>query len=382
MNLALPPRNKRRAGLCGGMPPNLAESGLARAQKQRPGRCSLRSEGYFVASTGFFGGIVRSPSFKFVLVGFLVIVIWSFFAIVWGLSNDRQSRASGVQSQVAQDWGGPQRLLGPYLIVPYTVKVYRIDSGKSVEMELTRHAVFLPDTLNIGGKAQTEKRRRSIYEVTVYQAALTVEGQFRVPDISLIEADPVTAIRWQDAILALGIKDVSGLKNNVQLETGGRKIDFEPSIGADADTSRSAYGIHAPLRQLAGAGGFNGGAPLSYKIELALKGSSSLYFTPAGRETTVSLESNWPHPSFAGFLPVSRTITANGFSSSWRVPHLARDVPQAWTAAQSQLIAGPVLRQGDGRKPVRARRFLFAGRACAKIRLPIRGGSLWRRLRA
>ena len=102
---------------------------------------------------------------------------------------------------------GPQRLLGPYLIVPYTVKVQRIDSGKSIEVEFTRHAVFLPDTLNVTGKVQTEKRRRSIYKVTVYQAALTVEGQFRVPDISLIEADPITAIRWQDAILALGIKE-------------------------------------------------------------------------------------------------------------------------------------------------------------------------------
>ncbi len=284
-----------------------------------------------MASSGFLVGIFRSPSFKFVLVGFLVLLLSAPLAIVWLLVGERQGRANSVQAEVARDWGGPQRILGPYLIVPYTVKVKTVDSGKAVEVERARHAIFLPEILNITGDAQAEKRKRSIYDVTVYRSNLTIEGRFPLPDLSLAEPDATAAVRWQDAFLALGVSDVSGLKNNVQLETsGGQKIDFEPGTGAP-ESARRIYGIHARLKSLASDGqAFNGGHPLRYKIDLVLNGSSSLKFAPAGRDSSISVTSNWPHPGFTGFLPVSRSITGDGFSSSWRVPHLARDVPQAW----------------------------------------------------
>jgi inner membrane protein len=290
-----------------------------------------------MAASGFFASLVRSPSFKFVLVGVLVLFISALTGAVWLLSAERQSRANSVEAEVARDWGGNQRILGPYLIVPYTLKAQRFADGKAVDIEIARQAVFLPDTLNVSGNVQTEKRRRAIYDVTVYQGKLTLEGQFRPADLSLVEPETPASIRWQDAFIALGIQDVSGLKNNVQLQIAGRTIDFEPSAGLD-DTTGRLNGIHARLKPLAAAGGLNGGAPLPYKIELALNGSSSLAFAPAGRENTVALDSNWQHPSFMGVLPVSRIISGQGFSANWSVPYLARDVPQAWTGAPQAIV--------------------------------------------
>jgi inner membrane protein len=123
----------------------------------------------------------------------------------------------------------------------------------------------------------------------------------------------------------------------VQLQVGGQKIDFEPSAGLD-DAAGKVNGIHARLKPLAAAGGLKGDAPLNYKIELVLNGSSSLALAPAGRETTVALDSDWPHPNFTGFLPVSRTISGQGFSANWSVPYLARDVPQAWAGAPQAIV--------------------------------------------
>jgi inner membrane protein len=290
-----------------------------------------------MAALGFFASLVRSPSFKFVLVGALVLLISALTGVVWLLSAERQSRANSVQAEIAHDWGGGQRILGPYLIVPYTLKTQRLVDGQAVDMEVTRQAVFLPDMLNVSGNAQAQMRRRSIYDVTVYQGKLTLEGQYGPADLSLVEPETPASIRWQDAFIALGIQDVSGLKNNVQLQTGGQKIDFEPSAGL-ADEAGRVNGIHARLKPLAVAGGLKGGAPLPYKIELVLNGSSSLAFAPTGRETTVVLDSNWPHPSFTGFLPVSRTVSGQGFSANWSVPYLARDVPQAWTGAPQAIV--------------------------------------------
>ncbi len=290
-----------------------------------------------MAASEFFARLVRSPSFKFVLVGVLVLLISALTGVVWLLSAERQSRANAVQAEIAHDWGGSQRILGPYLIVPYTLKTQRLVDGKAVDIEVTREAVFLPDTLNVSGNVQSQMRHRSIYDVTVYQGKLTLEGLYGPPDLSLVEPETPASIRWQDAFVALGIQDVSGLKNNVQLQIGGQKIGFEPSAGL-ADEAGRINGIHARLKPLAVAGELTARAPLPYKIELELNGSSSLAFAPAGRENTVALDSNWPHPGFTGFLPVSRTLTGQGFSASWSVPYLARDVPQAWAGTPQGIV--------------------------------------------
>jgi inner membrane protein len=280
---------------------------------------------------------LRSPSFKFVLIGCLVFAISIPLALVWFMLSERQSRAGAVQSEIANDWGRGQRITGPYLIVPYTAKATVIDAGKPVELERERFAIVLPDSFNASADASTEIRKRSIYDVTVYRSAITLEGRFPDVNIGLMDANAVSA-RWKDAFLALGISDVSGLKDNVELEAdGGKPIPFEPSIGIEAI---NYPGIHA--RVLAGSEqastSLKSSSPMSYKIRLALNGSSFLRFAPVGRDSSVLIKSDWPHPSFVGFLPASRTIANNGFTAEWRIPHLARSVPEAWSEGTQNVI--------------------------------------------
>lgn len=60
-------------------------------------------------------------------------------------------------------------------------------------------------------------------------------------------------------------------------------------------------------------------------------GSGSFNFAPFGEKTRVSMTSTWPHPSFQGdSLPDQHSITNEGFSADWDIPHLARNYPQAW----------------------------------------------------
>jgi inner membrane protein len=282
-----------------------------------------------MAVSGNFARFLRSPSFKFALIGCLVFAISIPLALVWVMLSERQNRAGTVRSEIAQDWGRGQRIIGPYLIVPYSARTILVDAGKQVEVERERLAIFLPDIFNASAEANTEIRRRSIYNVTVYRSNILIEGRFPEANIAPLDTNAIAA-RWQDAYVALGISDVSGLKNNVELEgEDGKLTPFEPSIGAGGT---GYQGIHARVtpNHDAGKDGLKSSSPLSFKIKLALNGSSFLRFAPVGRDTSVSIKSNWPHPSFVGFLPVARTIAANGFSADWRIPHLARSVPQSW----------------------------------------------------
>lgn len=269
----------------------------------------------------------RSPGFKFFLILLLVLLLMIPLGLIWFLVSERETRARAVTTEVAQIWGSEQHLNGPFLVVPYMVRIVTTQGDKQVEQLQERRAVFLPDSLSVNGEASSEIRKRSIYEVTVYTAKLTLEGRFSTPDMSLADAD-IVSVRWRDAIIAMGMSDVSGLKEAATvLIDGTRRVGFEPSIGVPASTMP---GIHTRLTPPDAAD--QAPAAFTFQLALAFSGSSTLDFAPVGRETKVTLTSNWPHPSFSGaFLPQARDVRSDGFGASWSVPHLARSVPQVWS---------------------------------------------------
>jgi inner membrane protein len=275
----------------------------------------------------------RSPGFKFFLVAALILLLTIPLALVWFVVSEREARFLGVKLELSQLFGAEQQLIGPLLIVPYSVRVTRVQNDKTVEDNEERYAIFLPDDFKVEGEAKSEIRRRSIYDVTLYTARLKLTGRFPSPDIRLVDPEAAN-IRWRDAFLSLAITDVSGLKEAAALRlNGNRTISFEPSAGLPNNTTS---GLNARLVPIDAAID-EAPAGFSFETELAFNGSSALTVAPIGRETRISLTSDWPHPSFTGaFLPDKREISESGFSANWQVPHLARSVPQAWRVAAAQ----------------------------------------------
>ena len=71
----------------------------------------------------------RSPGWKLFLAGIigiaLVIPLMMVYALVW----DRQEQSNVAQSSIAAGWGGPQVVVGPVLVIPYT-REQRRDGGR------------------------------------------------------------------------------------------------------------------------------------------------------------------------------------------------------------------------------------------------------------
>ena len=281
-----------------------------------------------------------SPGFKFFLIGFLILLLLIPLFMVVGLISEREGRSRQVKNEVARTWGGRQNLSGPYLVVPYAVRVETYKDKERIERKDQRFGVFLPEDLNFDVKTKSKVLKRSIFDVNVYTADLALKGNFATPDIRTIDANAID-VRWNDAIVAVAVSDVSGLKESAALKLDGQSaLKFEPSIGVSNGRQK---GIHARLRPISdvnGPGTSFGSAPdaFAFEIDLVLTGSESLFFAPGGRLTKASMQSDWPHPSFAGgFLPATRSISNDGFDATWQVPHLARSVPQAYQAHRGQL---------------------------------------------
>src|SRR5262249_32692257 len=151
-------------------------------------------------------------------------------------------------------------------------------------------------------------------EAPVYTTKLRIAGRFASPDIGDVASDP-QSVRWRDAILALGIADVSGLKEVAVLKLDGQtEVPFLPSLGVPGIQAR---GIHAKLPAF-GTTGRPGGSPpaFAFQLDLVLAGSLALEFAPAARETRLAMTADWPDPSFSGaFLPTERSLSATGFTA-------------------------------------------------------------------
>jgi inner membrane protein len=298
------------------------------------------------------GRLTRSPGFKFFMIAVLILLISIPLALVWFLVSERETKANIAKGEIAQRFGQAQQIIGPLLVVPYTVKLSQLQGDKTVETVQERYAVFLPDEFTAVGDTKSEVRRRAIYEVTLYTAKLKLSGRFPAPDIRLVDPE-ADKVRWRDAFLSIALGDVTGLKETSSLNIDGRPVSLEPGPGLGVTPAPGA--TYEPYRKLhfePSMGIANSTVPglhtrlfpidaavdqappsFAFETELSFNGSSSLTIAPIGRETNISLSSDWPHPSFTGaFLPDRREIGGDGFKASWKIPHLARSVPQAWRA--------------------------------------------------
>ena len=72
--------------------------------------------------SGFWGRLVGSPAFKFVFIGFIVLLLMIPQFMVWGMVMEREGNARSVRAEVARSWGIEQNVKGPFLVIPIVEK--------------------------------------------------------------------------------------------------------------------------------------------------------------------------------------------------------------------------------------------------------------------
>ena len=264
----------------------------------------------------------ESVTAKVFVIALIIFALMIPAAMVRSLIHEREWRQASVVNELGSKWGGSQTLTGPILSLPFERAIPGPD-GKPVTVTLHLHV--LPDQLDVTGQVIPEVRYRGIYEAVLYNARLKFSGSFSMPDLQTLGISP-KSVRWERAFVALGIPDMKGLRSGIRMNLAGNELEMNPGI-ASADVLASGLSCTAPdLRRV---------EAMPFDLSLDLNGSQWLGFVPAGKTTTVQLESAWTSPSFDGaFLPEARSVADKGFNATWKVLHLNRNYPQAWTGSQ------------------------------------------------
>jgi inner membrane protein len=128
----------------------------------------------------------------------------------------------------------------------------------------------------------------------------------------------------EDAYICFDISDAKGLREEIYVKWNDSLLSLTPSAVNNA-VFREAF--VAPLA----ISTTDFGKEISFNTEISLNGSEQLLFTPVGKETNVTMESNWPDPSFTGGqLPLSSAINDTGFVAKWKSLSHTRSFPQQW----------------------------------------------------
>ncbi|WP_037552398.1 cell envelope integrity protein CreD [Sphingomonas sp. URHD0057] len=260
----------------------------------------------------------RTPGFKLFLTVVVGLVLTIPLFSVWLLVYDRQTQSEEAARSITAGWGGPQAMSGPVLVIPYraTATETVVENGKSVTRsnQVTRELTLAPEAIQLSTDLKSDLRKRSIYEVVVYDARTSGKARFAFPPDLFrtgVQPDQMDLTR---AELRFGLSDPRGLGANPSVTVGGKPLRLQPGGGSN--------GGHGFFAWVDATGILS--QPIAVDFAYDFRGNAALSLAPQAGDTRWTVHSIWPSPSFGGdFLPADRHVGAKGFDATYRIGNLA-----------------------------------------------------------
>ncbi|GAA4279259.1 cell envelope integrity protein CreD [Aquimarina mytili] len=263
------------------------------------------------------------------MVGILILVLLIPLSYIKNLIQERAYRQEEVVREINQKWGNEVLLYGPILKIPYQIhslkKIWDEKTKSYTEEDLItiKYAFFFPNTLDIITKVESETLGRSIYESVVYTADMKIKGSFSIPNFEMQDIAE-TDILWNKATVLVNSTNLKGIKSNLELKIGSESYALQSRFAQKTHTNT----LETKFLKENSIPKENS---IDFGLDLIINGSEQLRFIPVGKETKVSITSNWASPSFNGnYLPDTKTkeITENGFKANWKILQINREFEQ------------------------------------------------------
>ncbi len=284
--------------------------------------------------------IKESITVRLIAVGVIALILLIPLEFAKSLIAERSSRQQEVVDRINASWGSNISLQGPMIKVPYreAVTTTRIDPDSNKETRelqwVTRHLYFLPDSLDIKAKADTDRLSYGIYQSVIFQSDIELGGTFGQFEFDSI-AIPPDQIQWERASVVLYCNSLKGIQEEARIELAGKSSDFKPVYNESQGIVQMETGSIAGLKERLGR-------TVSFRMTLDMKGSEYIEFVPIGKVTRAQIESDWHSPGFSGeFLPgdENKIITDEGFSAQWKVLEINRNFGQTFTSAPPKFVS-------------------------------------------
>ena len=142
----------------------------------------------------------------------LLLLLCIPLAQIESLIRERKSTELSAVHELAQTHVGPQTLVGPLLVVPYTERWQapeRNERGEQIGLQPRseqRYQLFFPKQMDLSGQLTPEERYRGIFTVPFYRLKGQVDGRFDpVTPAQLPQQVKGSTIEMQTPVLAVTV---------------------------------------------------------------------------------------------------------------------------------------------------------------------------------
>ena len=299
----------------------------------------------------------HTTALKILVVGVLTLLLLIPLSMISSLIYERLDTKRSAELEITSKWSGEQIITGPIIVIPYFQEIKLKDKSELVRKSL----LLLPKEMNVLTDAKVEKRKRGIYDVSLYRSDIELKGTLSLEDLANTGIKP-EQMYLDEARVIMGISDLKGIREGVVMQLGKTEYNFEPGIPVEnlytdinptldkyyyerdvqtttpnVSTGIFSAGLNVKIDSIAISGLSQGSIP--FTINLYLNGSQGLFIVPIGKTTTAVIQSDWSTPSFGGdFLPESHNVTNDGFNAQWKVIDLNRSFGQTVDADNATAI--------------------------------------------
>ena len=276
----------------------------------------------------------------------LLLVLESVSSTIW----ERKNYQSIAKNSVAKSWTGAQNVFGPILVVPYSIKWSWEEWSDDGKRKILRHKsrkgkkYILPTATQLQASIATDIRYQGIYQFPVYSTDLNINGNFSAESIA--EQVHVTLpnrsakLTYAQPYLAVAVNDARGINSIPVLTWSSKEYIFK----AGSQLAFMDSGIHAPLPidllqsiKKSTSKAANKEQLFPFSLNLSLRGMDEIKFYATALNYQLSLNSPWQHPKFSGdFLPLSRTVSDQGFDAKWEVSSFASNMEEKIALCEKQ----------------------------------------------
>ena len=280
----------------------------------------------------------QSLTFKGFIIAALVLLLLIPQSMIMDLIYERKERSQETVEKINEKWSNPQTICGPILSIPYLVMHTEIENivtkdnktEKREKIVYKTHTLSItPEQLNIKAELFPEEKHYGIYKTILYKSSIKISGNFK----KFINEDTTKYdFQWDKAYLTFGLSDLKGVSEKVDFKFCNQPLDVEAG-GNIFNEDDSYYNPRNKAKRLImtlpESKSHYENETMTFECNMSLNGSESINFIPLGKTTHVDVEGKWATPSFTGsFSPESKID--DGFSASWKILHLNRNIPESW----------------------------------------------------
>ena len=246
-----------------------------------------------------------------IIIGLIVLLLIPIF-MIQNLIDERSELQQQVQVDIAKSSSDEQQVIGPFIHAQY-LETVTVD-GKTSEQLM--NMTLLPESLKVSSNLATFEKYRGIYKALLYRSQNQFEGRFKTSALAVLADKKIKRLN-----LILAISDIRGIGQGSHINVNERSYELLPGTQLD----QLPQGIRVELDYEA----IRKSEVLPYQIDLNLQGMRQLSFAPVGKNSSLTMQADWPHPSFVGdYLPIESSISARDFSASWQTNYFATNLKE------------------------------------------------------